>query len=89
MKRILVWIVLAAVLGLAAGYLIFARGDGGYLSVKTLLRPSRGALDELVRSVRGIQKIRESILLCGALGAGIGLVGGLLSARGSRGRRRR
>jgi uncharacterized protein (TIGR03382 family) len=87
-RGILILIIVIGVLGLVAGYLIFARTEGGYLTLKTLLRPSKGALDDLVRAVRGIQKIRRNILICGAVGAGIGLVLGVVNAGGSRRRRR-
>jgi hypothetical protein len=87
-RRILVLIIVIGILGLVAGYLIFARTEGGYLSLKTLLRPSKGALDDLVRTVRGIQKIRQNILISGAVGAGLGLVLGIVTAGGSRRRRR-
>ena len=81
MKRIIALLIIGAVIGLAVGYLIFARTAGGYVSVQVLVSPSKNVLDDLVRSVTGIKKMRQNILICGAAGAGIGLMLGLLAAR--------
>lgn len=80
MRRIIALLIIVAVIGLAVGYLIFARTSGGYVSLQVLLSPSKNVLDDLVRSVTGIKKMRQNILICGAAGAGVGLVLGLLAA---------
>jgi hypothetical protein len=81
MKRVILLLIIVGIIGLAVGYLIFARTSGGYVSVQVLISPSKNVLDDLVRSVTGIKKMRQNILICGAAGAGVGLVLGLLAAR--------
>jgi len=84
LRRAILGIVIAGALGLVAGNLIFARDSQGYLSLKSLLAPSHNVLDSLVKQVTGITKIRQNILICGAVGAGIGLIAGLASGGGRR-----
>ena len=84
MKRIILLLIVVGIIGLAVGYLIFARTDSGYVSVEVLFSPSKNVLDELVKSVTGIKQIRQNILICGAVGAGVGLVLGLVSSRARR-----
>lgn len=88
MRRIIIAIIVVGVLGLVVGYLIFARTSNGYLSLKSLVSPSKNVLDDLVKAVTGIKKVRQNILICGAVGAGVGLVLGVV-AGGSRRRSRR
>ena len=87
LRRIILAIIVLGAIGLAVGYLIFARTPGGYLSLKSLLSPAKNVLDELVRNVGGIPQIRQSILICGAVGGGIGLVGAAVAGGGRRRRR--
>ena len=84
MKRIILLLIVVGIIGLAVGYLIFARTDSGYVSVEVLFSPSKNVLDELVKSVTGIKQIRQNILICGAVGAGVGLLLGLVSSRARR-----
>lgn len=81
MKRIILLLIIIAVIGLVAGYLIFARTSSGYVSIQALISPSKNVLDDLVKSVTGIKKIRQNILICGAVGAGVGLLVGLLTSK--------
>jgi len=81
MKRIAVLVIIVAIIGLAVGYLIFARTASGYVSIQALVSPSKNLLEDLVKSVTGIKKMRQNILICGAAGAGVGLIIGFLSAR--------
>ena len=81
MKRIILLLLVAGVIGLAVGYLIFARTSSGYVSIQVLISPSKNVLDDLVKSVTGIKQIRQNILICGAVGAGAGLLLGLLTSR--------
>jgi hypothetical protein len=81
MKRIILLLIIVGIIGLAVGYLIFARTPSGYVSIEVLISPSKNVLDELVKSVTGIKQIRQNILICGAVGAGVGLLLGLLTAR--------
>ena len=84
MKRIILLLIIVGIIGLAVGYLIFARTGSGYVSVQVLFSPSKNVLDELVKSVTGIKQIRQNILICGAVGAGVGLVLGLVTSRARR-----
>jgi hypothetical protein len=85
LRRIILAIIVLGAVGLVVGYLIFARKpDGGYLSLKSLLSPAKNVLDDLVKNVRGIPQVRQSILICGAVGGGIGLVTAALAGRGRR-----
>ena len=59
----------------------------GPLSLKSLISPAKNVLDDLVKNVRGIPQIRQSILICGAVGGGIGLVGAAVAGGGRRRRR--
>jgi hypothetical protein len=81
MKRTVLLLLIVGIIGLAAGYLIFARTAGGYVSIQVLLSPSRNVLDDLVKSVTGIKKMRQNILICGAVGAAAGLLLGLVTSR--------
>jgi hypothetical protein len=49
-----------------------------------LISPSKNVLDDLVKSVTGIKQIRRNILICGAVGAGVGLLLGLVTSRARR-----
>jgi len=86
LKRMLLGIVVLGAVGLGVGVLLFARTSHGYLSLQSLLAPSRNVIDDLVKNVGRIPEIRANILLSGAVGAGIGLV---LAAVTGRERRRR
>jgi hypothetical protein len=88
LRRVILEIIVVGLLGLVVGYLIFARTSQGYLSLKSLLRPSKNVIDTLVKNVTGITKIRQNILISGAVGAGIGLIVGAVSGGGRRRRRR-
>jgi hypothetical protein len=81
MKRTILLLLIVGIIGLAVGYLIFARTSGGYVSIDVLLSPSKNVLDDLVKSVTGIKKMRQNILICGAVGAGAGLLLGLVTPR--------
>jgi hypothetical protein len=89
LRRIILAILVLGAAGLVVGYLIFARTPGGYLSLKSLLSPAKGLekLGELVKYRSDIPQIRQSILICGAVGGGIGLVGAAVTGGGRRRRR--
>jgi len=80
-KRIILLLIIVGIIGLAVGYLIFARTSSGYVSIQALISPSKNVLDDLVKSVTGIKKMRQNILICGVAGAGLGLVLGALTSR--------
>ena len=81
MKRIILLLIIVGIIGLAVGYLIFARTSSGYVSIQALISPSKNVLDDLVKSVTGIKKMRQNILICGAVGAGLGLALGAVTFR--------
>jgi hypothetical protein len=87
LRRIILAVIVLGAVGLGVGYLIFARTSHGYLSLKSLISPAKNVIDDLVKNVRGIPQIRQSILICGAVGGGIGLLGGALTGGGRRRRR--
>ena len=72
-KRILS-IVVFTVLGLAAGYIFFGKWGGEYVSLKTLFSFGGNALQNAFRSISGLDEMRNKILICGAIGAMVGLV---------------
>lgn len=74
MSKTVAFILLFAVLGLIAGYLLFAKMGGGYLSITTLLQPADNNVKGLLQKAVGIPKIRTNILISGAIGAGVGLL---------------
>ena len=80
MKRVVLLVIVVGFIGLAVGYLVFARTASGYVGIDVLISPSKNVLDELVKSVTGIKQMRQNILICGAVGAGVGLLLGLLTA---------
>jgi hypothetical protein len=84
LRRIILGIIVLGAVGLVAGYLIFARTSHGYLSLKSLLEPSKNIIDRLVKNVGEIPQKRQSILICGAVGGGIGLVVGAVTGGGRR-----
>jgi len=84
MKRIILLLIIVGIIGLAVGYLIFARTGSGYVSIQVLISPSKNVLDDLVKSVTGIKQMRQNILICGAVGTGVGLLLGLLTSRARR-----
>ena len=63
MTRIILLLIIVGIIGLAVGYLIFARTSSGYVSIQVLISPSKNVLDELVKSVTGIKKMRQNILI--------------------------
>ncbi len=85
LRRVIVGIILLGVVGLGVGYLIFARKpNGSYMSVKSLLAPSKNVFDELAKEVKNIPQKQRSILIAGAIGGGAGLLIGTMSGRGRR-----
>ncbi len=65
-------------LGLVVGYLIYGKIAGDYVSLSTLFATSNNVLESAVQSLAGIDAMRSKILMCGAVGAVIGVVVRLL-----------
>jgi hypothetical protein len=63
-----------AVLGLIVGYTVFGKWGGEYVSLNTLFSFGGNAFENALRSVSGIEDMRNKILLCGAAGAVIGVL---------------
>jgi hypothetical protein len=89
LRRIILAIIVLGAVGLVVGYLVFARTPGGYLSLKSLLTPAKGLekLGELAKYRADVPQLRQSILICGAVGGGAGLLAAVLTGGGRRRRR--
>ncbi|MFP4429946.1 MAG: hypothetical protein ACLFPV_01715 [Spirochaetaceae bacterium] len=84
MKRVLVSAVVFGIVGLVVGYLIFGRVAGEYIPIQTVLRMPENLVGSFAQNVTGVTDARQSILIAGAVGLGLGVV----VSRGA-GRRRR
>jgi hypothetical protein len=73
LKKIL-FIVAFTLLGLIVGYFIFGKWGGEYVSVKTLFTFGGNGFESALRSLSGIEDIRNKVLLCGAAGGIVGLL---------------
>ena len=67
-------IAICASLGLGAGYAVFGKLAGSYVSMDTLLSFGGNALQSAFRSISGIEAMRNKILLCGAAGVVVGVL---------------
>jgi predicted membrane-bound spermidine synthase len=63
-----------AVLGLLVGYVFFGKWAGDYVSVKTLFSFGGNSIQSAFRSISGIEEMRNKILICGVIGALVGLL---------------
>ncbi|MBL8992137.1 MAG: hypothetical protein JNM63_02275 [Spirochaetia bacterium] len=87
--RYLIFALVFAIVGLAVGYLIFARVHGAYVPVKNIFFPAgdfMGKVGQLFSTplFADVETIRKNILILGAAGGAVGLV-----VAGISGRRRR
>jgi len=76
--KILIWIVLLAVVGFGVGYAIYGRVGNDYLSINAIFLEPKSLLDTVAVAALGTKKIRQAILASAAIGAGIGLVIGIV-----------
>nr|WP_319398055.1 hypothetical protein [uncultured Carboxylicivirga sp.] len=74
MKRNVLIILLLTLLGLIFGYLLFGKIAGEYISIGTLFSTSGGSLGDFGRSITGISKIKNNILISGGAGFVLGIV---------------
>jgi len=74
MKRNILIIVLLTILGLIVGYLLFGKIAGEYISITSIFSNSGGSLGEFGRSISGISKIRNNMLISGGAGFVLSLV---------------
>ncbi len=84
MKRLVIFAVVFGVLGLVIGYLIFGRIAGEYVPIQHIFNIPDDLLGSVAQSITGVISVRQSILVAGAVGLGLGVV-----AAASSGRRRR
>jgi len=73
-KKLIFRVAIFAVLGLIVGYAIFGKWGGDYVSLKTLFTFGGNGFQSAFRSISGIEEIRNKILLCGAVGAVVGVL---------------
>ncbi len=82
MSKIILYGVILGVVGLVVGYIIFGRVGGEFVSLSHLFNPPQGFLEEVQETITGIGKIRQRILISGAVGLGFGvLIGVVLGKR--------
>jgi len=67
-------ILICISLGLGAGYAVFGKLAGNYVSIDTLLSFGGNAFENAISSIAGIDAIRNKILLCGAAGGVVGVL---------------
>ncbi len=72
--RKLLNILVFALIGLAIGYAVFGKIGNDYVSLKTVFSFGGNALQGAFRSLSGLEDMRNKILICGAIGALIGLL---------------
>jgi len=63
-----------ALSGLIVGYLIFGKWGGRYVDLGTLFSFGGNGFQSALRSLSGIEEIRNKILMCGGAGAVLGLL---------------
>jgi hypothetical protein len=80
-QRIIVSAVVLAVVGLLVGYLIFGRVGGEFIALNTLFQTPDNIAASVIQSVSGVKEARQSILISGAVGAGVGVILGAVRAR--------
>ena len=74
MKRIIIYTLVLAVIGLILGYLIFFLFSGEYIEIRAIFTSSENVLESIGRSITGLKEIKQNILISGGVGAIVGLV---------------
>lgn len=77
MKRIVLYTVIFALIGLVLGYLIFGRIAGEYIEVRAIFTRSDNVLESIGRTISGLKEIKQNILISGGVGAAAGVIIGL------------
>lgn len=62
------------IFGLIAGYAIFGKLGGEYVSLKTLFSFGGNAIFRAFQSISGLEDMRNKILLCGVAGGAVGIL---------------
>ncbi len=70
----MIYIAAFAVIGLIVGYIFFGKYAGDYMNLKTLFSFGGNRIQNAFRAIAGIDEMRNRILLCGAIGAMVGLL---------------
>ena len=78
MRRILTSTIVLGIVGLVAGYFLFGKVGNSYIGLKALLMPSDSLLSKVGNTLRGVESMRQNILLSGGAGAVIGAVLGVV-----------
>lgn len=81
MKNYIVYILIFAIIGLVVGYLIFGRIQGEYLALGTIFSSSENVLESVGRNIAGLESIKQNILISGGVGALLGLIIRIFTAR--------
>ena len=81
MRKILSSALFLGVIGLVVGYFLFGKVGNSYIGLKALIIPSESLLSQLGNKLRGVETIRQNILLSGGAGAVIGAVLGVVRTR--------
>ncbi len=74
MSKNMISVASFALLGLIVGYAIFGKWGGEYVSLNNLFSFGGNALQNALRSISGLEDMRNKILLCGAAGAVVGVL---------------
>lgn len=74
MKKSLILIVVFGLIGLFVGYLLFARVNSEYLSLKLIFGANNNVFQSFGRQISGINEIKQNILISGLVGAILGIL---------------
>jgi len=74
MRNIITSAVFLGVIGLVAGYFLFGKVGNSYIGLTELINPGDSLLSQLGSKLKGVESIRQNILLSGGAGALIGAV---------------
>lgn len=81
MSRIPIYSLIFGIVGLVAGYFLFGRIAGEYISIDNLIKPADNIFKSLGNAMIGIEQIRWNIILCGVIGVSTGTNVALLTRR--------
>ena len=81
MRKILTSALFLGIIGLVTGYFLFGKVGNSYIGLNALIAPSDNLLSQLGNKLRGVETIRQNILLAGGAGAVIGAVLGIVRSR--------
>lgn len=79
--KLLTFLVIFGVVGLIVGYFIFGQWNGSYIPVQEFIFKPKNLLEQAGQTITGVAKIRQNILIAGAVGAGFGLILGAVGRR--------